>query len=644
MLGVLQYIGMYIRRTTTKTLEQGGGYYTYRIVESTRFGEKVKQRTLLNLGKDFPIPKEQWPVLCKRIEQLIQRPTQRQEELFVLSDEVDHRLESAAQHYSAQILRKLARPVKGDCARSTTLLEETDYHTVDINHLEAFEPRSIGVETLAFFAFMQLQLGEKLTDLGFSGLDLAAAIGNIIGRMVSPGSELHTHGWLNHQSALGELIGHEYGNMSLTRLYTVSDKLLGHQAAIESFLADREQDLFNLSRSVVLYDLTNTYFEGGCQMNPKAKHGRSKEKRSDCPLVTLGLVLDGNGFPLHSRVFEGNASEPGTLETMLNELEGDGRSSGDSPIVVMDAGIASDDNVEWLKSHGHRYIVVSREQRKQHPQDNERTVLVRDDSKNRVTVLKEVCAQTGETRLYCHSELKAKKEQGIRNRFHERLEEALTKLHDGLGKKGTVKNYEKVVEKIGRLREKNSVVSQDYSIDAIPDENKEKAVAIKWRRNSKSNDKDHLTGVYCLRTNIKDWSEEQLWETYITLTEIEATFRSLKSELGLRPVYHQKEDRVTGHLFITLLAYHLIHTLRYQLKQKGINLSWESIRKIMSTQQRVRVSMPTNENQMIHVRTTTKAEVEQKIIYEALGIQFDPIGSFKTIIDSEKSVVPTEAA
>ena len=329
---------------------------------------------------------------------------------------------------------------------------------------------------------------------------------------------------------------------------------------------------------------------------------------------------------------------------MLNELKGDGRSSGNSPIIVMDAGIASDDNVEWLKSQGHRYIVVSREQRKEHPQDNEGTVLVRDDSKNKVTVLKEVCAETGETRLYCHSELKARKEQGIRNRFHQRMEEALTKLHDGLGKKGTVKNYERVVERIGRLREKNSTVSQEYSIDVIADENKEKAVAIKWRRNSKFNDKDHLTGVYCLRTNIKGWSEEQLWETYITLTEIEATFRSLKSELGLRPVYHQKEDRVTGHLFITLLAYHLVHTLRYQLKQKGINLSWEGIRKIMSTQQRVRVSMPTNESQMIHIRTTTKAEVEQKVIYQALGIQADPIGSFKTIIDSAKSVVPTEAA
>lgn len=630
---------MYIRRTKTKTLDKGGGYYTYRIVESSRFGDKVKQRTLLNLGKDFPIPEELWPRLTKRIEQLIQQPTARQEELFALTDEVDQRLESAAQHYGAQILRKLARPVGGQ-----STLEAPDYHTVDINHLEAFEPRSIGVETLAWFAFMQLQLGEKLTELGFSGIDLAAAIGNIIGRMAAPGSELHTHVWLTRQSALGELIGQDYGNLSLTRLYTVSDQLLGHQAAIESFLAQREQDLFNLPRSLVLYDLTNTYFEGECETNPKAKHGRSKEKRSDCPLVTLGLVLDGKGFPLHSRVFAGNASEPETLATMIDGLEGDGVTGGHRPLVVMDAGIASDENVEWLKSRGYRYLVVSREKRKAPPQESDNAVLVRDERKNRVTVLKEVCGDTGETRLYCHSERKAKKEQGIRNRFHERMEQALTRLHDGLSKKGTVKNYEKVVERIGRLREKNRVVSQDYSIEVIPDEPKKTAVAIEWRRTSQSQNKDRLTGVYCLRTNINDWSEAQLWETYITLTDIEATFRSLKSELGLRPVYHQKEDRVTGHLFITLLAYHLVHTLRYQLKKKGIHLSWDSIRKIMSTQRRVRVSMPTNANQMIHVRTTTKPEVEQKIIYDALGLQPDPLGTLKTIVHSRKSVVPTEAA
>jgi len=250
--------------------------------------------------------------------------------------------------------------------------------------------------------------------------------------------------------------------------------------------------------------------------------------------------------------------------------------------------------------------------------------------------------QTGETRLYCHAELKAKKEQAIRNRFHVRLEEGLDKLNAGLDKKGTTKNYAKILERIGRLREKNSRVAQGYSIEVIADADKNNAIRIEWQRELQSDQKDQHCGVYCLRTNIPDWSEEQLWTTYTMLTEIEATFRSLKTDLGLRPVYHHKEDRVTGHLFITLLAYHLVHTLRYQLKRQGIHLSWNSIRNIMSTQQRLTITLPTDDNKTIHLRTTTQAEARQKQLYAALSIKPDPIGKCKTIIDKKKSVVPFE--
>jgi hypothetical protein len=225
-----------------------------------------------------------------------------------------------------------------------------------------------------------------------------------------------------------------------------------------------------------------------------------------------------------------------------------------------------------------------------------------------------------------------------------------------LEKKGTIKNYAKILERIGRLREKNTRVAQDYRIEVIADDEKNSAIRIEY--GSVNPQKDQHCGVYCLRTNIKDWSEEQLWTTYIRLTEIEATFRSLKTDLGLRPVYHHKEDRVTGHLFITLLAYHLVHTLRHpfgfahdkQLKQQGIHscpercrrVSWDSIRNIMSTQQRLTITLPTDENKTIHLRTTTKPELRQKQIYAALSIKPGPIGKCKTIIDKKKSVVPSE--
>ena len=628
--------GMFIRKTKTKTLDDGEAYFTYRLVESVRDGQQVRQRTLLNLGKDFAIEPQHWPLLVARIEQLLQDTQAQQAELFALTDDIDLMLETAAQRYSRLLVHKMAQPI--DPAAQTT-----DYHRVDINRVDAIEARSIGAETLALHAADQLQLTQKLTALGFNGVDLAAALGSIIGRMVSPGSELHTHEWLQGHTALGELLDHDFGSTSLSRLYRVSDQLLKHQAALESFLADQEQSLFDLNRRIVLYDLTNTYFEGQCAGNPKAQFGRSKEKRSDCPLVTLGLVLDGDGFPLGSQVFPGNASEPATLKTMLDGLQGKNPLAMPKPIIILDAGIASAANIAWLVEHDYHYIVVSRERQVKDPREQDGTLLIRDTKRSQVRVYRDIDPDSGETRLYCHSEQKTQKEQAIRTRFHQRLEAALAQLQAGLSQKGTVKNYVKVLERIGRLREKNSRVAGDYQIDVTPDAEHKNAVAITWQRQASSAEKDRQCGVYCLRSNMPDWPEQQLWTTYVMLTEIEATFRSLKTELGLRPVYHQKEERVTGHLFITLLAYHLVHTLRHQLKLHGIHLSWDSIRTLMSTQQRITLILPTDTQRIIYLRTTTRAESQQQRIYDALGIKPDPLGKRKTIIDCKKSVVPTDS-
>ncbi len=342
---------MYIRRTKTKTVDHGEDSYTYRIVESVREGTQVKQRTPLNLGKDFAIEPAHWPLLAARIEQLLQGSAPRQDELFHLEDDVGQLLEAAAERYSDLIIAKLAQPV-------ATAAPAQDYHRIDINHIETHQARSIGGETLALHAVMQLQLDQKLAALGFNKIDAAAALGSIIGRMISPGSERQTHDWLQTRTSLGELLDHDYGSTSLTRLYTISDRLLKHQSALETFLAAQEQTLFDLNRSIVLYDLTNTYFEGQCGQNPKAQFGRSKEKRSDCPLVTLGLVLDGNGFPLSSRVFPGNASEPTTLALMLDGLQGKNPLAGEKPVIIMDAGIASAVIFTWWSAGNATYKIL----------------------------------------------------------------------------------------------------------------------------------------------------------------------------------------------------------------------------------------------------------------------------------------------
>lgn len=631
---------MYIRKTKIKNSKQGEAYYTYRLVESIREGDKVKQKTLLNLGKHFDIAPSHWPTLVHRIELLLQNDFQgEQTELFNLQEALDETLAKAAQRYSALIIHKQSQPIEREPNQLAS--QETNYHyeMVDINQLQALKARSIGVETIAYHAMKQLNLDKKLTDLGFNGKDKVAALGNIIGRMIAPGSERSTHQWLSYQTALGELMEHDFETTTLNRLYTVGDKLLKSQSSLEQFLYQQEKNLFNLASTIILYDLTNTYFEGTCTANKKAKFGRSKEKRSDCRLVTMGLVLGKEGFPINSRVFNGNASEPKTLQQMIEGLNNE---PGLSPVIVLDAGIASQENIEWLVENNFQYIVVSRKLYKENPLETENAILIKDEPGNKITVKRVDEEKTKEVLLYCHSEKREKKDVAIQTQFHQRLEDALIKLHQGLSKKGCTKRYDKVLESIGRIKQRNSRVSQEYEINVTPDSDKKKAISITFKRLEKSVEKDKLSGVYCLRSNILNWTEDELWHTYVMLTDLEATFRSMKTELGLRPVYHQKEKRVTAHLFITLLAYHLVHTIRYQLQKKGINLCWQSIRNILSTQQRITIAMVTKEKKNIYVRTTTKAEPMQRKIFDALGISTDPIGNVKTMMEKiKKSVVPT---
>jgi transposase len=617
---------MFIRQSPIKSKKTGGSYFSYRLVENVRVDGKVKQKTLLNLGKHFDVDPAHWNLLATRISQIVEGEEPSQSELFDTAQALDRTLEKAAQRYAALVVQKLSAPV----ADGPLSGSQYDYHSVDVNRIAVLEPRSIGCEALALSAFKQLKLDEKLRELGFIEKDVGAAIGTIIGRMVHPGSERETHRWLQDNSALDELIDYDYEKLSLDRLYQVADQLLTHKKAIESHLEQQEEMLFTLQRTIILYDLTNTYFEGQALANGKAKRGRSKEKRSDCPLVTMGLVLDGDGFPLASDIFPGNASEPKTLEPMLTSLTASAQRQGS--IVVLDAGIATQENLDWLKENQYRYIVVSRDRTLQRPTLDNGAVVVKDAVNDQVIAQRVEVTDSGETRLYCHSQKREAKDTAIRTQFNARFEEKLTTLNAGLSKKGTTKKYEKVVERIGRLKEKYARVSQDYAIEIETDEDKISATKIGWTRKQSSSNKDDLAGVYCLRTDVKELSEKELWRTYVMLTEVEASFKSMKSELGMRPIYHQKEKRVTAHLFITLIAYHLVHTLRVQLKNKGITLSWHSIRNIMASQQRVTVTLPTEQGQQIHIRKTTEAEPHHRQLYDALDLVPDALGARKTII------------
>jgi len=267
---------------------------------------------------------------------------------------------------------------------------------VDIASLQLIQPRSAGVEAAGLAAMGWLGIDPILADLGFNGIQRATVAGSLIGRMAAPGSELAIWRWLGERSVLGELLGVNFDTMPLMQLYRTSDLLVRHRDKIEAALFGRIQDLFGLPVTVTLYDLTNTYFEGAAAGNAKAARGRSKEKRSDCPLVTLGLVLDASGFVRRSKMFAGNMAECTTMADMLKDL-----TTPKGPLVIMDAGIATEANIAWLKNQEYRYLVVSRERARQFDPDKAVDALT---ASNETTQLQRVMNDDGtEVRLYCHS-------------------------------------------------------------------------------------------------------------------------------------------------------------------------------------------------------------------------------------------------
>ncbi len=325
--------------------------------------------------------------------------------------------------------------------------------------------RTVGIESLAISGLRQLGLDKKLGQLGFSKPQIAAAIGNVIGRMAAPNSERATYKWLQRNTALGELIDYDYEGMDLQQLYRSADLLLKHREALEDFLFQSAKDLFGITETITLFDLTNTYFEGDALGIEKANHGKSKEKRGDCPLVTLGMVLDVSGFPKRTQVFEGNVSEAGTLKSMLEGLKattGDAVASpllsskqapsGAGAIVVMDAGIATEANLVWLKEQGYHYVAVSRKRERRF--DPGQATMVQTAGQKLVHVQRVEYPDSGDVLLYCRSEARAEKDKAIDAKKAERFEVELQKIAAGLTQKRGTKDAGKIHQRIGRLKER----------------------------------------------------------------------------------------------------------------------------------------------------------------------------------------------
>jgi len=632
---------MFIRRTQTRSRICGEPYVTHRLVHSERVGSTIKQITLLNLGSHFDLPQTQWPALAQRIDELLHG------QRSMLDATLPEEVQAFAQRFAAQIIARkpgvpsagaapTARadrpePAPGRAAADPPVSpargeagELARYQEVDLDSLELVDPRSVGVEHAALSAMRQCGLQDKLSELGLNRPQIAAAVGNIVARMAQPGSELATHAWLKDTSSLGELIDFDFEAMDLNRLYRASDALYKHRDALQEHLFGRARSMFGLGQTITLYDLTNTYFEGVAAGVSKAKRGHSKECRSDCPLVTLAMALDASGFVRRVQFFAGNASEPTTLEGMLTGLD-----AAPGATVVMDAGIATEANLRWLREQGYHYVVVSKlRERRFDP-----ALATEVQSAGDVTIkLQRVLDAQGHVLLYCHSPAREEKDRAIDTAKASSLEAALARLQAGLSKPRGTHDVATVMQRLGRAKQRFARAAQHYEITVNTDPEGKRVTAITWVKRIKPGSAAAHPGVYCLRTNLVDQDNATLWRTYIMLTELESVFRSLKTDLGLRPVFHRIDRRVEGHLFISVLAYHFVHMLRLQLKAHGVHDSWNTLRQTLATQRRVTVTMQRRDGRAVHVRKATRPKPRHQTLGAILELDPNPGRTHRVLV------------
>ena len=639
---------MFIRRTQTRNRVSGEPYVTYRLVRSERVGNAIKQTTLLNLGSHFDLPQAHWPALARRIDELAHG------QRSMLEATLPEEVQAFAQRFAAQIIArkpgvpslgaaptaravlaepasaepacaKLARPaVNAPISRASQAGEADRYQEVDLDSLELVDPRSVGVEHAALSAMRQCGLEDKLAQLGLNRPQIAAAVGNIVARMAQPCSELATHAWLKDTSALGELLDFDFQAMDLNRLYRASDALYKHRDALQEHLFGQARSMFGLGQTITLYDLTNTYFEGVAAGVSKAKRGHSKECRSDCPLVTLAMALDGSGFVRRVQFFAGNASEPATLKGMLTGLD-----AAPGATVVMDAGISSEANLTWLREQGYHYVAVSKLRERQF----DPSLATEVQSAGDVTIkLQRVLDAQGHVLLYCHSPAREEKDRAIDTAKASGLEAALTKLQASLTKPRGTQDVPTIMQRLGRAKQRFARAAQHYEITVATDPDGKRVSAITWVKRIKPGSAAAHPGVYCLRTTLVDQDNASLWRTYIMLTELESVFRSLKTDLGLRPVFHRVDRRVEGHLFISVLAYHFVHTLRLQLKAHGVNDSWNTLRQSLATQRRVTVTMQRRDGRAVHVRKATRPQPRHQTLGTILKLDPNPGRTHRVLV------------
>lgn len=609
---------MFIKPFFKHNRTTGERYCVYKLCEGYRLNGCVYHRIIVGFGRLEELETvEQKKLLAARVEELIANGGN-----SLSTSAVDEQVEQLARQYFAEIKSKKRYDIKQG---------NEDWETVKMSTLKNKDAREIGAEWLCKQAFDQLGIGSFLKLEGWDEDKIALATTHIISRAVYPSSELKSVSYIKVNSAISEITGIDKDKLTKDLLYGISHELYKIKTPLEQYLSKRTNELFDLEDKIILYDLTNTYFEGRMTGSKIAKFGRSKEKRNDARIVVLAVVINREGFLKYSNVFEGNMADCKTLGSVIDAMSNQTSCSHRKPIVVIDAGIATDDNIAMLKNKGYDYMCVSRSSLKEYHADTAASpVEIKDKKKQPIELLKVKTAGDNDQYLWVRSQAKALKEKSMNGLLSQRFEEGIQSIQEGIAKKGGTKKLNKVYERIGRLKQKYPSVHNYYDI-TIGDDGNGTATKISCRHKT-GQDPNKQAGIYFLRTSLKEYDEKTLWSIYNIIREIEYTFRVLKSDLDLRPIYHKTDSAAMAHLNLGVLAYWLVATIRYQLKQHGISSDWREIVRTMNTQKCVTTSLVNIKNETISIRQCTEATTEVKKIYDLLKYKYAPFVRKKSVV------------
>jgi hypothetical protein len=596
---------MFIRENKTTNKKSGKTYIKHVLVESVRTEKGPRQRVVMQLGQ-LQLDRSYWKELAHQLEAYLTSSTELEQlSLFELPSEVIEELEKqkALIRYKKE---QEASNLKSN-KKSNKVIEK-----VNINSLTVTECRSLGGELLANNAWNNLDFSDILKGCNFTEKEIALAASVIWGRLIFPGSDLKTWNWIRNISSVSDFFTADISKTHKDKVYQISDKLLKHKSFIENALYQKNRELFSLESTIFLFDLTNFYFEGNCKKNKLAKRGKSKEKRNNNPLVTLALIVDKEGFPVRSKIYSGNVGEPKTLPDILAEA---GLLNNDSlfsiqPTLAMDRGIATKENLDFIRKQNFPYTVIERANKVPEYKnefisfENFKTIK---DSKGQNIHIKKI-----DNKLLCKSEHKSKKEDAMDNKKVSRIINDLEKLKISI-ENGRLKKKEKILERIGRIKERYSGFDKYFKVKFNTKTTKFSYIKI--------DEKSDLNGCYIIEYDKLNLNEEEIWRLYMTLTKVESAFRSLKTDLGTRPIYHQGAERTSAHLFISVLAYNLLTNIEYRLREKGDSSSWNTIKNKLSTHQRTIMQWEDENGNVKHKKSNSTPETSHKKIYKTLEIK-----------------------